>query len=1045
MGGVDPGAAWGPNSEGGVNATIAAAGAGVSGAQYALASGAFANTNRYPVGSQAWYNYEITLRNATAQATTQRMPGSANVGYGQGPVQPAPVGSQGWYQQQISQREATARATTVANPGYANTLAGDIINRGVNLTPQQAANINYMHAVTSEQAALAFSDRQSNAPISSKGLPKGVEFTGYIATKMKDLPQSIMLPAPFKSTIKSDADKATDAALWGLPVAAYGVGQAIQKPITDTSDELYNKFAASPSPGGYNPFTTAVENVKTLGNIEVGAWSAIAGVATLPFVLPYAAAWSAYHPKEVPAKAVEIVKGMASTMWEREQKSPGSLLGTAVGMWAGGKVIGYGVGKVGKLNPVKLETADILTGKGPVSPGATDVWVQSKLSGSPVIQGFVDQLGIIDEFPSSNKYTYLRVGGSTQKPSFILGGVGYGSEVKPQVFIGRTGLENILSGTHIERATDLYQTLPKPWSNAEKVVLQPFFTKTAVDPFTAEVANLNDNLARARANLNGKYVPYQLIGTAPQMDLTFDQSVGLQKMMMMGKGSTQYYGSRSLVDVIGEPYYRDVSASDIDANTGLDIANAQMKRAKEIFKGSQYGVNKNTLYDADMIVKNPKQPNYLGPNKEIIGNLKNIKYQMKPEEKPGAYVKIKQNAGPWNNLNDRGFYVGAGGDKAVFGTHPTETGTEIQTMPMPNIAGGITNVQIPTDFILTKAGKTIGRGGNANANAKGAVFRYDPKTGKTRVNTVGGKQDTNLIDIYAASRYIAKTASDNHLYDLAKTFEQTSEAVGLRLKNKLKIDIKDKIQEDILEGVPRSKPKLSQIMGVGLTGFMGLPDKVEVYPSSLPKTPKNRSGILPFGYPTGITKGQHKGSATISYPGYIGSKPTISKMVIPLPYPTGKVTHIPRDNYPVGKPTISKGIIPIPYPTGRVTYTPGKTPVYPTGKVTIPHDNYPVSKITIPKRHPVPERYPGSKITIPKRIIPVQQVITLPQDISSKTRVKRKQEKGKRFAEVFSLVKYPGFKVPGRAKVKNYKSTGKKFGETFSLAVGRKVKRRKQK
>jgi hypothetical protein len=901
--------------------------------------------------------------------------------------------------EEVMAADAAAAGINVGGPNYAQVAA---MNRRPNPKYQPVpvsvlAGADYTNVQIQnypDRTVYNYAQIQPPSPVSSN--PNYITVPEPFIATLPGVPnpRSITVPAPFKATYQSPQDIATNAALWGIPSILFGGAQILQEQISKYGES--GKIAAPSVIPKDAPFG---------GNILVSG--AVGMVSLIPAVLslPYALTWSAYHPTNVPSKAVDILTGMATQTVKEEMKHPGSFIGTIGGMYVGGKIIGYGGAKVVEKFPLKIDTAEVPIGYTSV-PSATDVFIRGKLSGSPIIQGIVDQFNLVNEFESVNKYTYLKWGGSETAPSRIIGGVAYGGEVSPTVFVGRSGIENIIVQTHVNIPTSFAKYAPYEWSMAQSDVLVPFIERTGGTPFVSSAVTLPRDLARSSTNL--KYSPYQPIGLAEQADVNFGTSIKIQASLGVAGKESVVVGSRSQVDLWGQQYFRDVSGSDIDISANLPVQNAMRTNLIPAYAGSEIVPKRVGIWDATLT-----------------------------EMPSGLFTVPKGNPLVATPPENRGFSFGVPGKEHTLGVHPLEYNVDVQGMPVINIAGTQTWIQTPENALLTKASRVMGSGSKAEIPAS---FIYEPSTGKTTLRTTGGKQVTDLADMYSISRGIAATAYKQGLFDLGKAFETRSDALAGRL-SELPGDMTEGktigniIPEDILKGLLRSPPKISAIMGVGFGGLMDLPKKVEAYPSTPPKVAKGAGTgyTLPALYPTGTM--QPKTQVAV----YPTSQLTLKSEEVP--YPTTAIM-TPNVKYPIGNttPYPSKVVIPypgkttVPYPDTGSTPYPRKTTVpYPddtiipyTGKTTI---KYPDTKI-----YPDTENYPvAGRVIIPWNI-PVTQFIPPKEETFLDYLPKRRQQKGKRFGEVFSFAKYPGFKVPTRMLTKKFQSVPKQFNEVFSLA-----------
>lgn len=202
------------------------------------------------------------------------------------------------------------------------------------LTDRQIADINWGLGTSKTQAETFFASQpQQIAP--------GVYATpaGYKLNMPKAQPQEQM-------------NDPAAMALFGIPGAMYGLGNTISQGISDMGKGMYDYSKSLPTP------------VSVIANADIGFGTA--ALSTIPFVLsvPYGATWGAMNPTKVPAKATEIGTQMVGDIWSRELESPGSGVGTVLGMYAGGKAISKSFSLAEYTSPIGAKVADIPSSSG---------------------------------------------------------------------------------------------------------------------------------------------------------------------------------------------------------------------------------------------------------------------------------------------------------------------------------------------------------------------------------------------------------------------------------------------------------------------------------------------------------------------------------------------------------------------------------------------------------------------------------------------------------------------------------------------------------
>jgi hypothetical protein len=821
-----------------------------------------------------------------------------------------PVGTPAWWTAEIANREAVAKATTVEHPGVANLPNQTPVGSQAWYAQEIAARELTARSTTVEHPGTA------NLPAAAT--------------------ETMMVKAPFLSTYRTDADNATLTAMGGIPLAMYGMGQEASKRISDAQESTLT-FSQGVMPKVF-PQTA---------NTLVGFGGNLAGMVPLALSLPYALTWSAYHPTAVPSKAYELGTQMVEQTWKDEQKHPGTLLGTLGGMYVGGKVIGYGAGKVGEVVP-------------DISPVELKIGVPIRAA----VEGefnYVSTVSIKNPFsnavPVPKAYAISGVDVTGTK-------IGFGSPVKAMgdltitadpMFIVRDAAES-----HV-------------MTNAQRMVLDPFFRSVAKGTPEEPIINaMFDIKANIGANVRGgsedvlRYTNAQPAGTLTQEGV--DAAVQANVHDILAKGGAVRLGSAAQTDWLGSRFMRDTIGSDID----VDVPKVKLPATVEELKVAY--------------AQNPTPIEFQG----------------------GGRFALKSN--PTDH---------------IIGASEMEGHLDVRYLEAKTASGKPIGQQTPEYGIESKASRTL----------KDRI-KYTPDDGLT-VKLTGKKIEKDLSDIYAGARGISKTAYEQNQFRLGQTYEDISNNIKTYAETKGVDTVIKTIPEDILktpEGINakaiagiRAGVYNPQISGVDV-GIPKFARAVEEYPTTVEPRTVGGYPSIPIGmYPMGTMQPQGQiavyptaqlnlKSDTFPYPST--QQNPVTTITVPVtPYPVGPTPEPQTTVYPIGNPN-----------------PPPPTPVYPmVYPPTPPNPPVPVYPTVYPPNHPNPPTpiYPTG--TPPPTTNPPTIPLLFKDIVNPFEQVKPRKQRGKRFGEVFSLVKYPGFKVPKRMLTR---PAPKHFGEVFSLVKG---------
>lgn len=763
-----------------------------------------------------------------------------------------------------------------------------------------------------------------------------------------------------------------------LPELLYSGAGAIQEGISGVSKAAYGipvptfSFLENPSMPFQIPGVTSF-NPKTAASTAISTAATVA--STVPFVLslPFGAKFAATQPAAVPSKAVEIVTGMFGDIVKSEAEHPGSAIGTALGMYIGGKALGAAGGKVASAVPFEINVGPRNIGIGPLN-----IDIQTKIP--------------TGEYGKYNVYSFVSVKNPlAQIPtSKVVGGIAYGEDI-PGVKFYKGAPTEIMKGTNVG-ITDLFNVrdVSKTPSPAQMRLIDPFLRTvskgTESESIISSLFDIKKTLPVSERTL--QYKTAQPVGSARQLGTT--PEVKGEIFEVLAKSESRYVGSQALEDILGKGYLRDVSKSDID----ISMPKHKLQPAK--------------IYIEELYKKNPETEIFLARTKSGFS------------------------------------FRDASGEKPL-GVHPAEKYPDVRTFSATTSKGTPMQIQTPEYSIESKASRLFEEDTSfvsyspkvLKDYAEELEYYYEmhPKdVGYVSVSLGGGKVSTDVADIFASARGIAKTAYEQKQYGLGKIYERASLNLKKYAKSVGKAEVIESIPKDILKGVYRGGGA-GKILGVDLAAME--------YPISKGKNvgEPRPSRIIPYAitkqYPE--TKGT-AGGYPITIP-YVVPKFGIS---VVEEYPPAKGPFGKGSTYPFVEPSKTSN-----YPETIVTtkpikniYTPGVVePPYPAPVPIIPTDVPPLPKPSILKGIGVASvgatGFPRAKETR----IPLPVIYTVKKDEYPPHRVKPRRQRGKRFAEVFSFDIFKGMKVPQRLYIKDYESTagGKanRFKETFSLVTKR--------
>ena len=390
----------------------------------------------------------------------------------------------------------------------------------------------------------------------------------------------------------------TQVTPWTMPLAswAFGASQA----ITDASKTIT---------GGID---SVIPVAAPVTHFVTGVGGGI--VSLVPFValaLP-AVEWGVRNPGAMAFGVAPGVASQASGMITQAKEDPALFAGNMVGMIVGGKVAGAAYERIpiGTIN-MKLSTGEV------IYPNAEDVWVRGKLSGSPVIQGFIDRFNLIKEFKDYTTVRGVWIGGSAKEPGFVTG-VAHGPMTPPEVFVGKEtitnlggrgiqvparGLYNILSETYIESDAGFAvgKAAPKP---IDAALMNEFFARTATDDFTRSLIELKGTLSESEQL---KLTPATLAGLPDQSGMSFDTRLGVMRAFQNAGPDAIIVGSTAIQVIAGPEHTRNPLGinRDVDSSVTLKAMPSLQRELAQVFANTGISPARNTIADATLAVMEP--------------------------------------------------------------------------------------------------------------------------------------------------------------------------------------------------------------------------------------------------------------------------------------------------------------------------------------------------------------------------------------------------------------------------------------------------------
>jgi len=331
------------------------------------------------------------------------------------------------------------------------------------------------------------------------------------------------MPAPYRSVSSPRAAEYSTlsiAAVAAAPAVLYGYASALQQGISGATDVGYGAVAPLP------------KFVSVPLNAAVGAGGAIA--STIPFAMsiPFGAQYAVSHPAEVPEKAIEMVSKMATDAFERELKSPGSVAGTMVGMYIGGKALGYAGGKAAEYSPVDVDLLTrVPTGEGGYNTYNT-ISVKNPLATMPESK-FIGGVAYGEDIPGIKAFT------------------GSPAKVAAETNVGITDLFNVRDVSKTPSAAQMRITDP---------LLRTAAKGTPNEPIVNALLDIKKALPASERTL--QYTTESPVGSFRQAGTT--PAIKAQVFETLADSQSRFVGSQALGDVLGKNYIRDVSRSDID-------------------------------------------------------------------------------------------------------------------------------------------------------------------------------------------------------------------------------------------------------------------------------------------------------------------------------------------------------------------------------------------------------------------------------------------------------------------------------------------------
>ena len=561
--------------------------------------------------------------------------------------------------------------------------------------------------------------------------------------------------------------------------------------------------------------------------------------------------------------------------------------------------------------------------------------------------------------------------------------------------------------------------------------LDPFFREVSkgseAEPIVNAIFDLKQALPRSEAVISYEKVQAQPLGSAKQLGVSPETNAQVFETLAETAPETRYAGSRALAETIGEKYVRSVAESDIDLSMPKETQGASFEALKEVYAQE--------------------------PSSTVTGSRSSRGYSFTSDANP----------------------------EHVLGVIP-ET-TDVRTYNARTAEGSIVKTQKPEYSIESKASRTLGPD-------KKSPFEltYSEEQGTT-VKLGGKKPSTDLADIYAASRGIARAAYQEKYYDLGKTYEGISENVKTYAEATGNAEKIATIPEDALVGVQKTPIRPGQVLGINLDIFpaaeaveyplykapkestiptLATPEvstkvkpKDEVYPETKVKEPNPNtfSGKTPEDYAT--TKEPAKGPNENTFSGWTPSDYATSKNAAKeesTTYPSAKTadassTMLMSSSYAAESApaaissyaaapaaytasTYSGAMYPgvaTPYAAAYPLAGPPQVALYPVGYPRGGETTYPTTYPT-PKPAVAPAPYPnGYQSNVsgrPIRGFVPEKTIAPPYEDKFEEKTKRNSSKGKRFGEVFSFDVDKNFKTPARLLKQ---SSPKRFKETFAM------------
>jgi hypothetical protein len=565
------------------------------------------------VGSAEWWSAEIAGREAAAAANIQSNPtGGGNSGgeigrtytdprtgqtfANQKIAEGPPVGSPQWWTQEIAARESAAMANTQYNPisptspGYREYVAPS------NISAQRVAAAQQ---VQQNDLALPGPMGMTVTSINRVGETQGLDLPGPRGVVVTSIERvgSVANQAAYIPTRMAPVSSGT-----GLDFLGFGLletGKAWSKNTEDFFSLIQGQIPS-------NPVIAPVTAIPKAGLGFVEAAPQLA--AFVPLVLG-----SAYVFGRDPTWGVQQIIPTASNSFTstvtRAIEQPERMFGNILGSVAIPEVA------IG-ATPVGIISKDLPAGNA-VYPSAESVWVQSKISGSPVIQGIVDQFGFFKDSKAVTTVNGLWVGGSIDDPAFVAGIVS-GHMTPPELFAGKTtavniagtgikspmrGLYDILSETFIENDAEFAVGRAAPKS-VESALMNEFFAKTATDNFTRSLVEITGVLERSEL-LDLKAAT--LAGFPEQAGMSFNTRLGIMDAFQKAGPNAVIIGSSSFPILLGPEHARTEIgiSSDIDSSVTLEAMNPMQKQLQQVFDKTGIYAARNTIADATLAVREP--------------------------------------------------------------------------------------------------------------------------------------------------------------------------------------------------------------------------------------------------------------------------------------------------------------------------------------------------------------------------------------------------------------------------------------------------------